>query len=397
MSDDLEVIQDGKISKRINEASTSFEVSFATPLEPNDLRTGEVFEFYIYDNTHDDSFVAVTGIVENIKRDNKDDNRIYSISGRDRGRLLVTQPFDFPCAAESAQHYTVEKLLELILKDTGITIGRGQTPLSERVVLNTSENSDRRFCNTWNTKEEAINQLFSQYSRLAGAKQFRWYVNYAGYFRWFETSSERAGKTYIFRDDDRILSFDIEEDATNIVNDISGTYGDEENQRSIHLTNNKSIAKYGRCVGQDINEQNYTDEQLRAALQKELDMKAWPIYTVKLELAGVHNYEPGTQVMFPDYKYYKDLVFTVVDFTISVTRAEPKTTLNLTTDESSISVANEFDVVQTTAKHEVNEAKSRVGVVVSIPNKNDDRCLVWVPSKSGGSIINARNPGGDWD
>lgn len=395
MSDPLEIIKDFQVQYRINEGATSFKVNLATPLAPQSIRTGELFEFYIYDNTLDDSFVAVTGIVEDVDRDYQDNGRIYGVSGRDVGRLLFNQPFDFPCG-ETAQNYTIEQLLELIIKDTGITMGRGQTPLSHRVVFNRNENSIARFCGSFDTKNEAINQLFAQYRKLAGINRIRWYINYAGYFRWFETQTERGGKTYLFNDDDRITKFNIKEDAGSIINVISGIYGDESNNASITRTRPTSIIKYGRCVGKPIQEQNYTHEQMVAVLDRELDMKSVPIYTAKLELAGLYPYETGTQIMFPDDPYHSKIVFTVVDYTMQGEQGKPTTSINLTTDESSISITNELDVIETVAENLVNDSKIKVGVLTSIPNKGSDRGLVRIPTKNGYSVVNARNPGGLW-
>jgi hypothetical protein len=396
MSDDNEMMRDGKIEYRINEGVTSFSVGMATPLAPDVFITGEEFEYYIYDNTMDDLFVAIKGLVEKVSRDCKDNSRIYGINGRDMGRLLTRQPFTLPCTAELGQQRTVEELLELIFIDTGIKMGRGQTPLSKRVVLNTSENSTSRFCGSWNTKVDAINQLFSQYCKISGAKTIRWYINYAGYFRWFETRTERAGKVFIFEDDDRILDFKVEEDATSIVNRITGTYGDEENQQSVTRTNTASKNRFGLCIGNDVNEQHYTLEQMTAELDKQLEMKADPIYSGTVTFFGLVPYETGTQVMFPNDDYHSNIVFTVVDYSIDIVDGAVTTTVNITSDESAISIVNEFDVIEATAQQVVNDNQLTVGVVTSIPNKKDDRCLVSSKTKTGYVEKNMRNPGGLW-
>lgn len=392
----LETIKDGKISYRLNEGATSFSITMADPLSPDEYVEGEEFEFNLYDSTYNGSLIMIKGIVETVDRDGLYDNQIYAISGRDMGLTLVTQPFSLPCTETLSAQYTVEELLEMILLDTGITLGRGATPLSKRVVLNTSENSKKRFCGSWNTKEEAINQLFSQYSKVGGSKRFRWYINYAGYFRWFETDTERGGKEYIFKDDARLKSLKFKGDATSIVNRISGTYGDEEDGNSITMSNTASIARYKLRVGSDINEQKYTRSQLQEEIQKELDMKAWPIYSCTMTMTGLPSYEVGTQVIFPEDNYHKDKVFTIVDYDIDIAGGKADTTYNLTTDESAISIPNEFDTIEATAEQKVNDAKVTVGVVTSIPSKSDDRCMVSSKTKTGYVEKNMRNPGGLW-
>ncbi len=397
MSKEKEVIKDFKISYRLNEATTNFQTTHSDPLSPDEYDTGKTFEFYVYDNTYDSDMIMITGIIEDVDMDGLNNNLIYGISGRDKGLALVTQPFSFPCTETLGQQYSVEKLLELILKDTGIKMGRGATPLSKRVVLNTSENSYNRFCGSWNTKEEAINQLFSQYSKISGSKRFRWYINYAGYFRWFETDSERGGKEYIFYDDNRIINLTFKKSASSIINEISGTYGDEENGNHITMKNNSSIAIYGKRVGNDINQQKYTYAQLQAEIQRELNMKAWPIHTCKIVMEGMPIYEVGTQLKFPDNKKHKDKVFTITDYDITGTGGKIETSYNATTDESAISVPNEFDTIEATIEKKVNDAKLSVGVVTAIPNKSDDQCVVRKKTKTGYVNSIARNPGGKWN
>lgn len=396
MSKDKEVIKDFKISYRLNEATTTFQTTHSDPLSPDEYDTGKTFEFYVYDNTYEGDLVMITGIVEDVDMDGLNDNLVYGISGRDKGLSLVTQPFSLPCTEALAEQYTVEDLLELILEGTGITLGRGATPLSKRVVLNTSENSYNRFCGSWDTKEEAINQLFAQYSRIGGSKRFRWYINYAGYLRWFETNTERGGKEYIFDDDNRITKLTFKKSASSIVNEISGTYGDEDTGGSVTRTVAGSIAVYGRRVGSSINQQKYTQAQLITEIDKELAMKAWPIHTCQMTMHGMPSYEVGTQLKFPDNPKHSDKVFTITDYDITGDGGTVTTSYNATTDESAISIPNEFDTIEATAEQKVNNAKATVGMVVSIPDKNDDRCIMRVKTKEGYVEKNVRNPGGKW-
>jgi hypothetical protein len=396
MSKATETLKDFKISYRLNEGVTNFTATFPDPLSSDDYDTGVPFEFYVYDNTYDGELIMIKGIVEDVDDDGLYDNQIFSLRGRDVGLALVTQPFSLECTAELAEQYTVEDLLLLILEDTGITLGRGATPLSKRVVLNTSENSKKRFCGSWNTKEEAINQLFSQYSKVGGSKRFRWYINYAGYFRWFETDTERGGKEYIFKDDIRIMSLKFKKSASSIVNEISGTYGDEDTGGSVTRSNTASKAVYGRRVGSPINEQKYTRTQLIDEIDRELAMKAWPIHTATMTMHGMPSYEVGTQIKFPDDKKHGDKVFTVTDYTITGVDGKVTTDYNLTTDESAISIPNEFDTIEATTKQVVNDSKLTVATVTAIPNKNDDHCIISKKTKTGYIQSMARNPGGKW-
>lgn len=385
MSNTNQVIINATITKRINNAATNFTINYSTPLSPADFACGKSFDFIVDDPTLSESFVAISGIVESISRDGKDNNKIYSLSGRDMGRLLVKQPFKWDCTDSLGASYTVGELLSEILEDTGLEVGRGQEPLDKAVKLNTYSNSLERFCGEWATKEDALNQLFNQYMKIAGGERFRWYVDNAGYFRWFEINSDRAGKMYIFDDDQRITDFTVKEDATNIMNSITGVYGTGDTQATVTRTANESIGIYGLCPGSPVREDFMTESQMIEKLDSELDQKAIPIYSATVTMSGFYDIEPGQQIIFPNDPYYPSIVFTVVDWTFQLEPANPQTILNLTTDESVISIPNEFEIIQAVAQHEVNEAKVQVGTVTSV-----DGDWVTVDLENGKGSVKAR-------
>ena len=115
MSETTDVMKEFDISTRINEGLTSFNITFNTPLAPSKYVTGSTFEFVLNDSTLRDEYVAITGVVESVERKNKDNNRIYGITGRDKGRLLVKNPFTLDSNTETPTTYTVLELLDLIL------------------------------------------------------------------------------------------------------------------------------------------------------------------------------------------------------------------------------------------------------------------------------------------
>lgn len=403
MSDIYEALSQLKISKRINEAATNFTVTLKTPLDPDEYDTGSTLEYVITDNTLKEGHIALQGIVETLDTDYTDNNKIWGVGGRDMGRLLVKQGFKLDSVdieTETPTTYTVMELLESILTNTGITIGRGQKALNKIITLTNDGEATNRYCGSWNTKQDAINQLFAQYIRFSGAKQFKWYIDFAGQFRWFELS-DRAGKTYFFEDDDKILNFKPKKDATGILNDFTGYYGPEEDQTSIHLTNSTSITTYGLCPAEPITEHNYTQAEMTERLQRELDQKSVPIYTASLELEGIHHIEPGTQIEFPNNAKYDDVTWTVVDWGLNVNdNAKHTTSLGLSTDNSAISITNEFEAVQSIAKKEVNDAKAMAGIVTSVPTDgSSDRCNIWIGNAGGsgsGVVASVRNVSGDF-
>ncbi len=404
MSDIYRALSQIKISKRINEASTSFTVTLKTPLDPDEYDTGSTLEYVITDNTLKEGHIAIQGIVETLDTDYTDNNKIWGLGGRDMGRLLVKQGYKLDSVdteTETASTYTVMELLEIILTNTGITIGRGQKQLNKVITLTTDGKAINRYCGSWTTKQDAINQLFAQYIRFSGAKQFKWYIDFAGQFRWFELNSNRGRTTYFFEDDTRIINFKPKKDATGILNDFIGYYGPEEDQTSVHLTSSTSITTYGLCPAEPITETNYTQAEMTERLQRELDQKSVPIYTASLELVGIHHIEPGTQIEFPNNAKYSDITWTVVDWSLNINEnAQHTTSLGLSTDQSAISITNEFEAVQSIAKKEVNDAKAMTGIVTSVPTDgSSDRCNVWFSNAGGsgsGAVASVRNVSGDF-
>lgn len=369
MSSTNEVTQDISMSSRMTDSSTEFTVHFNTPLAPSTYRTGQAIELQIVDPTLQDGFAVVKGVVEKVMRDDTNNNRIYEIYGRNIGRLLMKQPFKYDCTdAANSKSRTVYQLLQLILQDTGITIGRGVSALKS-VTLNTKTGDANRFCGSWSTKRDAINALFSQYIKLAGMNKIRWFVDLSGYFQWFQTSTDRFDYNYIFSDDDRKTSFLVTEDATNIMNDLIG-YAGENNTITVHLTNEESIhgegtlenPGYGPCIGEPISEPDMTQAQLTAKVQAEINQKSVPVYTATLVLKGFYVYEPGTQIQFPNDPYYSGMNFTITDRTYSGNPQEGYTsTFNLSTDESVVSVPNEFDSINAAAVTAAHQVKSQTG------------------------------------
>jgi len=399
MSDITDIIRDFKISIRINEGVADFNINFLTALSPSHFVGGSSFEFSVIDTTLKDEFIAITGLIETIERETTNGNKIYAIGGRDKGRLLTKQPYSFDCDSDNPKTYTVEQHLTKILSGTGITIGRGQTELNKNIKLSTSDTTTRRFCGSFSSKVDAINQLFSQYMRFSGSSKIRWYIDRSGNFRWFETSfTQRTGNIYIFNDNDKITSFKIKEDCTSVQNYFVGFYGEEEDNTSVTVQDATSIGKFGKCYGETITETDFTQAEMTAKLNKELAQKKDPIYSGTVVFDGFYDIGPGTQIQFPDDDYYDEIVFTTSDLTIEGTPAKPVTTINVTSDESAISIANEFDVIKAIADNSANSAKATTGVVTSIGEDGSDRCMVLINGggSSNGTIVSCRNPGGQW-
>lgn len=119
------VIKEISIEKRLNNSSATFNITFSTALTPDEFAVGMEFEFILSDGTQSDEFIVFRGIIESVKRDDKDQNRIYSVTGKDAGRLLTRQPFNFDCESTATRKYSYNEVLGLIVENTDLEIGRG--------------------------------------------------------------------------------------------------------------------------------------------------------------------------------------------------------------------------------------------------------------------------------
>lgn len=238
------------------------------------------------------------------------------------------------------------------------------------------------WCGTWNTKQEAIDSLFNFYRKKTG-KILKWYIDGEGFFRWFEVGT-RTGKEYIFQDDDRILEFKVTKDATNILNYFIGKYGEGDTAGNVTVYNQSSIDIYGKCVDNTVNESCMNSTQLGTYLNTLLDLKSVPLYTATVELAGYWDIPPGKQIVFPNDAFYSTIIFTVVDWKVTGTGGNNKTSLGLNTDV--FSIPNEIDTVKGVAMREVAINKAKVGTVTD--DLGNGRVLVEL--ENGQGVINAR-------
>lgn len=382
------ILKDSVITKRINEAATNLDTNLSVAVPAHKFREGDEYEYIIYDSTQEE-FTVVKGVIEDVNRDSTN-GTIYKLSGRDKGRLFVKQPFQLDCKEMDGADYTYNDVLSMILVDTDVQIGRGQEPLRPELKITTNNiTGNNRWCGQWNTKQDALNSLFESYRKQAGLKKIRWFIDFAGFLRWFEINSDRMGKKYIFKDDDNFISFKPTGTAREIINVVRARYGDESTGELITLSNQESINQFGKCIKPDIiSDTNLTRDEIIAKGQEELDQKSNPIYSGTLVLAGFNLYEPGTQIIFHDDYDHSDKIFTVVDWTYN--GPENRTYMNLTTDETVISIPNEIEVIQAVAQNEVQKVLSDVAIVTSNPETStNDRVLCY--STTTGATKNVRN------
>jgi hypothetical protein len=187
-------------------------------------------------------------------------------------------------------------MLETILADEPITIGSGTPSLDDNELFHTNKNINKGYSGIWSTKKKAIDSLFKLYAQAVGANRIRWYIDNENKLRWFETGKRRGNIINIYTEgNDLTISFDIDENAENIVNDLTG-YGCDDSSIKSHKSNSASIARFGLQVGDNITDSSIkTQADMDERVSSELEQKAWPIYTATLTLKKYYDIEEHTE------------------------------------------------------------------------------------------------------
>lgn len=388
MSERTQGIKDFKISTRIQDGLTSFSVNFLTPQKPSSLKTGEQFSITLFDTASPGQTTVLGGRIQKISRDTAAGGEIYAISGRDEGWFLVRNGYALDCSLSSNNTFTAQDALDNILQDTNITTYGGGEDLSNTTLHNNSFLS-AGFCGMFTNKKEAINKLFKIYADQNGKNKIRWYIDSNSRLRWFETGKQRGSTTAFKLEDALVTSFKIEENAENIVNDLTG-YGCDEETIISHQQDNASIARFGLHKGDDIKDSKAkTVAEVAAKVSKELKQKAWPIYTANLTLKKYYDLNVGQQVRFIDDPDWSNIKFTCTQKDITGNPADITTTLTFSTDETAIAPPTDSEIVKAVADKAVNDNKAQLGKVVDI---DDDDCNKYLVKPYGSNnLVNARS------
>lgn len=239
------------------------------------------------------------------------------------------------------------------------------------------------WCGKWETKEKALNSIFSLYRRKTG-KILRWYTNWEGYLEWFEVG-EREGIEYFYSNEKPIRKFQVTSDATNIINQMTGTYGEGDNKGKVTVENAESRTTFGLCIDDSIQDICMDEAEMTAYLEHLLNIRSIPIYSVSVELPGFYLIETGKQIVFPDDVKYGNIIWSVVDWNFDDAENGPTTYLELTTDETVISPPNAFEIIRSVAQKEVEEALPEAAIVIA--KMGDTHLLVEKESDGSRSIV----------
>jgi len=364
MSDDYRGITNIDIQKRLTESSTNFTMQYRADKGNNDFVSGNPMSFSLSGVNNASGIDVITGYLQRVRRTDRKANRLFTLIGRDKGFFLVKQPFNWNPTLGTGTYYDMQTLLINILNQTGISLGRTLTPGSNPSFTTQGDAADSWY-GEFKNKQEALNSLFEKYRITQGLSKVRWYVDMGGNLNWFEIGKNNLGNMqYINDDTPYVTEMEFEDNAENIINDLTG-YGCNDETVFSHRRIDESIAQYGLQIGDSITDSTVLDSAtMERLVLEELNQKAWPIYTAKITFAKFYDIEPGVQVKFPDDDMYSDLVFTVVDKGIKGKPADYTTTFNAVSSDTSMSIVNEFDAIQTMITKAVQATNSRRAVVV---------------------------------
>lgn len=370
-------IKRGKVTTRINEGVTNFELDFLTPLKPDALECGQYVSFEIIDPSQPGQTAVIGGRIQKITRNNKDNNKIYSISGRNEGFFLIKNSFGLSCSLTSQTTFHPYDMLLQILEGTNITIGGGTPAFDDNLEFHTNGNLTGGYCGIWKNKKEAIDSLFKLYAQIKGYNKIRWYIDNENKLRWFETGKNR-GNVIEFEtkgQEELIEDFTITEDAENIVNQLTGYACND----SISTTQSiqASIEKYGLQVGDNLTDSDIkTQSELNAKVAEELAQKAWPIYTANLKLKKFYDMEIGQQIIFVDDPNYPEILLTCTQKVMEFTPADITTTFDFSTDESAVAPATKADVTKAIVNDAIQSNSANIGTVVDVSDEDCTQLLV---------------------
>jgi hypothetical protein len=377
LDDRSQGIKSFRVTKRINEGVTSFEIEYATPLRPDGLVCGEQVSIDLIDPSSPGETIIVGGRIQKITRNQKDNNKIYSISGRDEGFFLVKNKFGFDCSLNSQTTFKPYDMLLNILEGENITIGGGTPSFDNETTFHTNGNLAGGYCGIWKNKKTAIDNLFDLYAQTMGYNKIRWYIDNENQLRWFETNKTRGNiiNFVIEGNTEKIADFTITEDSENIENQISGYACDDSITTT--QTNNQSVEQYGLQIGDNVTNSDIDNQgALNTYVANQLKNRAFPIYTATLTFKGLFWMEMGQQIKFVDDPNYNNILLTCTQMVIEGQPADITTTLSFSTDESAIAPPTTTDTTRAIVNDAIQTNKSNLGTIVDVADNDCSQMLV---------------------
>lgn len=388
-------LENFQVEKRGNDAASTFDVSYLTA-EDLLIMTGQKITFKErYGNK--DGFYS--GVIQDIKDSYQDEERTWTITGRDTGSKLISQPFTLPCAESNPTQYTSYQLLNMILDGTNVELGP-YVDITVTGIVN-QNNVFRGFGGNWDTRAAALNDLLALCSRVL-SKNVNWFIDKKGLLRIFYTDiPDTSIGISILKDNPRMLNLEVDENSENLVNDLTGTAG-ENNELSTHLQDSESIngwtdpdtglswPGYGTQTGEPIQDSTIKNQSdLNAKVQNELNLHSKPIFTVTIVLSRFPSVEMGQPLYLPDHYKLRGITFVITAITLNGNSADRTTTIVATTDRAIIGPLSDYEAVNSIAKYAVKGYAPFKGVITEVGNGS-----VTVQPVNESATINATKLGG---
>ncbi|KYC51338.1 MAG: hypothetical protein AMQ22_01340 [Candidatus Methanofastidiosum methylothiophilum] len=364
MSNDYRGISNMEIQKRLTDSSTNFSMQYRTDKGNSDFRSGNPISFSLSGINTAIGIEVISGYLQRVRRTDRKASRVFTLSGRDKGFFLVKQPFNWNPTLGTGNYYDMQTLLLNILNQTGINLGRELTPGSNPSFTTQGDATDSWY-GEFSTKKAALDSLFEKYRISKGLNKVRWFVDMGGNLNWFEIGKNNIGNIqYITEDTPYVTEIETEDNAENIINDLTG-FGCNDETVFAHRRIEESVSQYGLQIGDPITDSTVVSSAtMERLVLEELNQKAWPLYTAKVTFSKFYDVEPGMQVKFPEDDMYSDLIFTIVDKAIKGKQADYTTTFNAVTSDTSMSIINEVDALQAMITKAIQATKARRAVVV---------------------------------
>lgn len=374
VTDITQAISHYNITNKLNDPCTTFAVKFSIDFDPEEFVTGPHIHFQLTDTLNTDDFMVYNGKIQSVARNIIIGNKTYDITGRDNGYYLSRQNYGLNSTFASVTNYKFFDIIRDILKNTNINIGIGN-PALENILLVNNPEATNFFGGEFKPKWKAIEYLFQVYSKVKGLKKIRWFIDSSSSLRWFEVKTDFGNIVPIIESDD-LVSVDISEDASNIVNYLEGYITVDNKKETIVVEDKESQKIYGRLEGDPTSCSEGTNNEFTEDLKEQLDVKAWPIYSGNVVFAGIKDYICGMKIKFIDDQKYANIPFTIVGVTKEGSPANPQTKLDITTDENAITPSNLFENIQTIVEQTVNTAAPATVVEVSENTGNNGKKII---------------------
>ncbi|MCE7699476.1 MAG: DUF2341 domain-containing protein [Methanobacterium paludis] len=361
---------DFSIETRGNDGNTTFTITYRSESDLL-LFSGQIITLIELGGDPDGFF---SGVIQKLTESNKTGERVWTISGRNNGNPLVTQKFHIDAVSNKPTSFTSEQWLNMILFGSGVKLGPSVDFHVDKIL--NMNNVYNGFAGNWDTKAAALTELMALISKLR-SQNFSWFLDPKGLLRIFYTDivDDSVGIELSFKDQ-RILSYDIDEDAQSIVNSQKANGGtnnefttEQQNLNSqngwLDTKNNLTWPGYGFMPAAVLQDSAVTTlADLESEAENVLELNSMPIFTINLILSKFPGVEIGQPMWINDHYKLKGHCMIITSITQVGNTSKRYTTITATNDKKILGPLNDFESVKAVAKHTIAETAPFYGVVM---------------------------------